>query len=205
MSLSGRNTKGNMPDINTKLKIAFVLVPVILLTGCGDKAKTNKQNTEAPSPIQSAPTPDKTTSSQAGVAAADPSPPITGAFGWTLGQTIPKSIKLYTNFGMGLSYPTSTNPPFEKIGIMCDNDRKITMIFGCTTNTNSFEYESLILALNAKYGVGEDTKPSGVPTRTWMRPVAHHQIQIRNNAFEGISVGYIDTGIFKTNADSIGL
>jgi hypothetical protein len=188
MSLSGRNTKGNMPDINTKLKIAFVLVPVILLTGCGDKAKTNKQNTEAPSPIQSAPTPDKTTSSQAGVAAADPSPPITGAFGWTLGQTIPKSIKLYTNFGMGLSYPTSTNPPFEKIGIMC-----------------SFEYESLILALNAKYGVGEDTKPSGVPTRTWMRPVAHHQIQIRNNAFEGISVGYIDTGIFKTNADSIGL
>jgi hypothetical protein len=195
-----------MPEMNINFKIAVALALAFLLTGCGDKLKINKQTNEATSPIQRAVTPDKQTSSQAGLVAADPSPPITGAFGWTLGQQIPKSIQLNTNFSMGTySYKTSTNPPFETIVIMCDKDRKIIMVSGCTTNTNSFEYESLIDALNSKYGLGEDTRPSGVPTRTWIRPMAHHQIQIRNNEFEGISVGYIDTEIFKTNADSVGL
>jgi hypothetical protein len=166
-----------MQDMKTKLKIALVLVPVILMTGCRDKARS-----------------------------ADPSPPIPGAFGWTLGQKLPESIQVNTMEGTGLgvhSYQTSANPPFETIVVGCTKDRTIYMIAGCTTNTSTLQYDVLVDALNLKYGVAEDTRPDDVPTRTWIRPAAGHEVQIKNSTADGISVNYIDLNIFKSLSDKL--
>jgi hypothetical protein len=193
-----------MPEMNSKMKIALALVPVILMAGCGDKPRVDK-----PKPRLSAdegtnqPTP---AADESKTRLADPSPPITGAFGWTLGQKMPESIQLNFMEGTDLavySYKTSTNPPFETIVVGSIKDRTIYMIAGCTTNTGSLQYDVLVDALNLKYGVAEDTRPNDVPTRTWLRPAAGHEVQIRNNSSEGISLSYVDLNVFKSLSDKL--
>jgi len=79
-----------MPDMNIKFKIAIVLLPVILMTGCGRKsspATVHDTESTAAEPLAgqsgvSAPAPAKMKPGQTTV-------PITGALGWTLGGKRP--------------------------------------------------------------------------------------------------------------------
>jgi hypothetical protein len=111
-------------------------------------------------------------------AAADSDPPITGAFGWTLGQKIPAEIPLQTDAnGSRYQYQTSTNPPFESILVSCTDDRTIFGISGFTSATKKgAEYHDLTTALRQKYGVSDGEWKAD--SEKWERPGAQRSITI---------------------------
>jgi hypothetical protein len=191
-----------MPEMNKILEITFGLALAILLNGCGDKATIDS----AKSPLSGGGVTNQTApaANEPKKGLAESSAPITGEFGWTLGQKIPDAllVNMVGSTGLGFHrYQTSTNPPFETIVVGCTRDRTINKITGSTTNTGKLQYDALVNALNQKYGVAEDTKPNDVPTRTWIRPAAGREVQIQYSMSEGISVAYIDLIIVKPPSD----
>jgi hypothetical protein len=90
---------------------------------------------------------------------AKPAQPITGAFGYVLGATLPSNLEVDLKDGYGLYTDSTTNyPQFDAICVWVNSDRRIYQIWGQKFSGGYDDLMAVKQALITKYGPGTEGK-----------------------------------------------
>jgi hypothetical protein len=128
--------------------------------------------------------------------AAQTTVPITGAFGWTLGQKVPPEFELFQGWGWS-DDNNHSNEPFSNIQGSCLLDRTVYEIIGIADRSQA----SVIMgALETKYGPGGFGYTTNGEFETWV----NGDCQVRTERFNNIvTVTYKNMALEAKHSDEM--
>jgi hypothetical protein len=128
--------------------------------------------------------------------AALTSVPITGAFGWTLGDKLPSQFSLEQEHYHEDSDPRTA--PFASVDVACLQDRTVYSVAGTTDSSHRWEVKA---SLEDKYGFGGYSYDNNGETYLWQ----NGDCQIMFQTFKDIViVTYFNASLENRHIDEMG-
>lgn len=123
--------------------------------------------------------------------------PITGAFGFTLGEKLPSELELNDGYCFINNYTDA--PPFSTIQLACLPDRTIYTIIGHAYSNSS----EVVAALKSKYGPGEFYHTTNINAYNWTNGDGRLNADKFGKYMDCIHVTYSSQSLQKRSFDEL--